>query len=258
MEQQQVRPPAIIVQGEVPTDMVDYARRKLLAIAADASVPVLDIELRLNHHTDPARERPNHVELTVDLNGTYVRAHNNAPTMSEAIDGALKRLRRRIEATSERPQSRQLRHRDLESWHHDDRLTRRSPVRPSRVDDREIVRRKTFALHAESIEEALFDLEVLDHDFFLFVHDETGTEAVVYRAGDGYGIMQREPAPDAVERVEIPLAGGPAPAIRSLENALTVLDETDEAFEFFVDDATQRGLVAYRRYDGDYGLILPT
>ena len=258
MEQQQVRPPAVIVRGEVSAEMVDYARKKLIAIAADASVPVLDIELRLDHHNDPARERPNHVELTVDLSGARVRAHNNAATMSEAIDGALKRLRRRVEATSERPQSRQLRHRDLESWHHDDRATRRSPARPSRAEEREVVRRKTFAIHAESIEEALFDLEVLDHDFFLFVHDETGTEAVVYRAGDGYGLMQRVPSPDAVARVEIPLASGPAPATRTLEDALTLLDETGDPFEFFVDDTTRRGLVAYRRYDGDYGLILPT
>jgi ribosome-associated translation inhibitor RaiA len=258
MEQQQVRQPAVIVRGDVPPEMVDYARKKLLAIVADAAVAVLDVELRLDHHADPAHDRPNRVEVSVDHDGMRVRAHSNAPTMSEAVDRALKRLRRRIEANGERPQSRRLRHRDLESWHHEDRTVRVAPARADRVDEREVVRRKTFALHAESIEEALFDLEVLDHDFFLFVHDETGTEAVVYRVGDGYGLTQRVPAPDAVERVEIPLAAGPAPATRTLEDALAILDETGEPFEFFVDAESRRGLVAYRRYDGDYGLILPT
>ena len=44
---------------------------------------------------------------------------------------------------------------------------------PRPADDRTVVRRKTFALRPESIEEALFDLEALDHDFFLFVHADT-------------------------------------------------------------------------------------
>ncbi len=165
--------------------------------------------------------------------------------MSEAIDRAETRLRRRVEAASERPQSRQLRHRDEQSWHHDDRPTERPHFYPRPLGERELVRRKTFALRPESIEEALFDLEILDHDFFLFVHDETNAEAVVYRVGDGYGLMQRVPTPEAIKQVEIPLDLGPHPTTTTVENALTVLDETDAPFEFFVDDAqrTRHGRV---------------
>jgi ribosome-associated translation inhibitor RaiA len=255
--EQPVREPKIIVRGDVPDQMVAYARSKLLAIVADASGPVLDTELRLDHHADPARERPNHVQVTIDLDGTAVRAHRSASTMSEAIDRAFSRLRRRVEAANERPQARQLRHRDLNSWHHDDRPTERSHVYPRPVDDRVLVRRKTFAPHPESIEAALFDLETLDHDFFLFVHDETGTEAVVYRIAGGYGLMQRVQTPEVIKRVEIPLELGPHPATTTLKDALAILDETDAPFEFFVDAASGHGLVAYRRCDGHYGLILP-
>jgi ribosome-associated translation inhibitor RaiA len=254
----EVREPRIVVRGDVPDQMVAYARSKLLAIIADASVPVLDTELRLDHHADPARERPNYVEATIDLDGTPVRAHRNAATMSEAIDRTLVRLRRRVEATNELPQARQLRHRDLDSWHHDDRPSERPHIYPRPVGDRELVRRKTFALHPESIEDALYDLETLDHEFFLFVHDETNTEAVVYRIGGGYGLMQRVQTPEAIKRVEIAIELGPDPSTTTLKNALTILDETDAPFEFFVDAASGRGLVAYRRYDGNYGLILPT
>jgi ribosome-associated translation inhibitor RaiA len=259
MKQPQVElKPVVVVKGAVDADMIDYARGKALAMVDTSVVPVLEIDLRFTRDADPARERPNHFEATVDLDGKPVRAHGSAPTMSEAIDAALKRLRRRVEALSERPQSRQLRHRDHESWHHEDRGRRQVPVRPNPLEGREVVRRKTFALRPESIEGALFDLEVLDHDFFLFVHDETGTEAVVYRAGQGYGLMSRVPAPDAVARVEIPLEAGPPPVMRSTEDALTVLEASGRSFEFFVDAETRRGLVAYRRHDGDYGLILPT
>jgi ribosome-associated translation inhibitor RaiA len=255
---QHVSEPTIVVRGDVPGSMVAYAREKLLAMVARASVPVLAVELRLDHHADPARQRPDHVEITIDLDGTAVRARRSAPTMSEAIDRTLTRLRRRVESASERLQTRRLRHRGLESWHHGDRPATRPHIYPRRVEDRKLVRRKTFALHAESIDEALYDLESLDHDFFLFVHDETGAEAVVHHVGEGHGLMQRVPTPEAIARVEIPLDLGPSPATMTLENALTVLDETDAPFTFFVDAESGRAVVAYRRYDGDYGLIVPT
>jgi len=254
---QQTHEPTIVVRGDVPDAMVAYAVDKLRKIVAHAHVPVLDVELRLEHHADPARERPNHVEASLDLDGEPVRAHRSAASMSEAVDRALTRLRRRVEAATERPQALQLRHRDLESWHHDDQPTARPHRYPRPVEERQLVRRKTFALEPESIEEALFDLETLDHDFFLFVHDETDAEAVVYRRDGGYGIMQRAATPEAIDQVEVPIEVGTPPAITTLKDALSVLDESDAPFEFFVDVESGRGLVAYRRYDGHYGLILP-
>ena len=256
--EEQLREPTIVVRGDVSDQMVAYAREKMVAIIAAAPAPVLGAELRLDHHADPTRERPDYVEATIDLDGTAVRAHRNAATMSESIDRALTRLRRRVEATSELARDRVLRHRDPGSWHHADRPTERPHVFPRPVEDRVVVRRKTFALHPESIEDALWDLESLDHDFFLFVHDETGTEAVVYRSGGGYGLMQRTETPEAIKRVEISLELGPHPATTTLESARAILDETNAPFEFFVDVASGRGQVAYRRYDGHYGLVLPT
>jgi len=264
MQRQQVQQaqqvePTIVVRGDVPDAMVEYARKKLVALVADIPVPIHALELRLDHHRDPARERPGHVEITVDLDGKPVRSRRSAPTMSEAIDRSISRLRRRLDVVKERPRALRRRHFDAESWHHGDRPTarRNGSVRP--IEDRMLVRRKTFALESESIEAALDDLEALDHDFFLFVHDESGTEALVYRTGtaDGYGLMQRTATPDAVERIGIPLEIGPHPASTSLELALQILDETDAPFTFFVDTENGQGAVAYGRDDGDYGLITP-
>ena len=256
MERQKLEP-TIVVRGDVPDAMAKYARDKLVALVADVSVPIHALEIRLVHHRDPARERPDHVEITVDLDGRPVRARRSAPSMAEAIDRCLSRLRRRVEAARERPRARRLRHRDAESWHHGDPPTERPLTYARPFEDRMLVRRKTFALKPESIEEALDDLEALDHDFFLFVHDQSGTEALVYRTGtaDGYGLMQRTATPDAVERIGIPLEIGPHPASTSLELALQILDETDAPFTFFVDTENGQGAVAYGRDDGDYGLI---
>jgi ribosome-associated translation inhibitor RaiA len=251
------REPSIVVRGHVPDGMVAYARNQLLTTIAHTPVPVLAAQLRLDHHADPARERPFHVEMTIDLDGTPVRAHSSEATMSEAIDRTASRLHRRVEAVLERPQAAQLRHRDTTSWHHDDQPAVRPRSYPRPVGDRALMRRKTFALRPESIGDALFDLETLDHDFFLFVHDDTGAEAVVYRVDHGYGLMQRVETPEAIKRAGIPLELGASPATTTLKGALSVLDETGAPFEFFVDAVNGRGMVAYRRYDGHYGLILP-
>ncbi len=233
------------------------AREKVAAVAADAPGPVLDVELRLDHHADPARERPNHVQVTLSLDGRPLHAHRSAETMQEAIDRAVTRLRRQVEARAEEPQSRLLRHRDTTSWHHDDRPTQRPDYYPRPPDDREIVRRKTFAVGSESIEDALFDLETLDHDFFLFVNDETAEPDVVYRVDKGYGLMQSKPTPEAIAEVGIPIATGSPPAEMDVRDACAVLDATDAPFVFYLDTEAGRGRVVYRRYDGNYGLITP-
>jgi hypothetical protein len=43
-----------------------------------------------------------------------------------------------------------------------------------------------------------------------------------------------------------------------LDTARELLDEGDLPFVFFVDPLTRRGRVLYRRYDGHYGLIVPS
>jgi ribosome-associated translation inhibitor RaiA len=249
--------PTVVVRGDVPDAMVAYARSKTVAIADLSRVPILGIEIRLDHHTDPARERPNHVELTIDLDGTPVRAQRSAATMSEAIDRAAERLRRRVEAASERPRARHLRHRDDASWHHGDPSSERPEVYPRPIEERELVRRKTIAMHPESIDEAIFDLESLDHDFFLFVHDETGADAVVSRDHGAYALVQRVPTPEAIERSRADVHPGPPPLRRTPADAIATLDRTNAPFVFFVDVGTGRGLVTYRRYDGHYGIIVP-
>jgi ribosome-associated translation inhibitor RaiA len=254
---QELLEPTLVVQGDVSSLCTDYARDKMIALVTHAPAPVLGADLRLVRRADPARERPCHVEMTIDLNGRLVRARSNAPTMTEAIDGTVARLRRRIDAESDRPRSLRLRHRDESSWHHDDRHSERPEFSPRAADDRELIRRKTFALQPESLEDALADLELLDHDFYLFVHDESNCEAIVYRTDNGYGVGQRSATPDAIERVGIPLHVDAPPPTTTLHDALTLLDETNAPFQFFVDADTGRGSVAYRRYDGNYGVIVP-
>src|SRR5215510_13475189 len=51
--------------------------------------------------------------------------------------------------------------------------------------DAVVVRTKQFAVKPMHVEEAALQMELLDHDFFLFTSTETGRAAVLYRRQDG-------------------------------------------------------------------------
>ncbi len=48
-----------------------------------------------------------------------------------------------------------------------------------------IVRTKTFSLHKMTVEEAIAEMDLVDHTFFVFLNGETGMVNVVYRRADG-------------------------------------------------------------------------
>ena len=246
---------AVHVVGDVNADDRDYALAKIENVQRICPGPVLFARLELRQERDPARPRPSIAKAELDCNGRLVRAHVAASTPREAADLLDLRLRQSVDRIAHHDRDARLRHRDGESWHHGDAPTRRPAYFPRAADDREVVVRKSFALEAQSVDEAVADLEMLDHDFFLFRDVTNEVDCVVNRTETGYEIHCAGPAPD--EPVAAPLAhnGEPVPHL-SLEGATALLDETDADFVFFVDAEVGRGRVMYRRYDGHYGLII--
>ena len=57
----------------------------------------------------------------------------------------------------------------------------------------DVVRVKKFAVKPMAVEDAITQMELLGHDFFLFLNEETDTMNVLYRRNDGsYGLLQPE------------------------------------------------------------------
>lgn len=251
--------PVVSTRGEVERAAKAYARDKIAHLQKLAPGPVLFAKVDLVAEGDPARERPSVAEAALDVNGQPVRAHVAAGTMFEAVDLLEARLRRRLEQIAERTRSERQRHREPREWHHGDLPTRRPAFFPRPVEDREVVRHKTFAVTAVTPDEAVFDMEMLDHDFYLFTNVETGQDNVVFRQeGDGFALIQPTPSTDTLEGCAEPIeASDIVPGRMPLEEAVELLNLGDEPFVFFVDAETERGNVVYRRYDGHYGLITP-
>ncbi len=248
--------------GRVPARIRSYAIERIEKVLAEISQPVLHTSVRLEQIADPSRDRPASARVMVDIDGEPVRAQVRAATMTEAVDLVESRLRRRLEHLAEHRQA--LRRRGPTSpageWRHGDAPTERPRYHPRPFEDREIVRHKSFTTAEATVDEAIFDLEALDYDFFLFADLATGQDAVVHRRPGGtYGLQYRSgPGDETVEETAAAVDVSPEPAPwLALSEARDRLDVTGAPWIFFVDSERDRGHVLYRRYDGHYGLITP-
>lgn len=254
-------------KGEVSFAAPDYARDKIVALADLPREPVLAVDIRLVQEPDPARERPSAAEAVLDINGSPVRGHVAAPTMTEAIDVLVDRLKRRIERYEEKLHRLDKRRWSGEpgehEWRHGDLPTQRPDWFERPRDERDVVKRKSFAVASQTIDEAAVDLDALGHDFFLFVDADTGNDALIAYGEDADGdaselvVQAAGEAPD-VSTTVVPVVLDPTepPELNQTE-AIEVLEASGGRRLFFRQRSTGRGAVIYRRYDGHYGLIEP-
>lgn len=247
-----------VARGPVADRDVEYARAAVQHAAGFANHPVLSARAVLTMSEDPALERPARAEASLDVNGTQIRAHALASGMPGAVDLLEDKLRENLLQFQDR---RRTRHRWIggandETWRHGDVPTARGASFPRPPQEREIVRRKTFALAPMSPDDAAYEMSILGHDFYLFTDRESGKEAVVYRDDDGHFAISG----DAVGGPEAEATAGSVRVVASApvlseSEAVARLDLSGEPFVFYLDSESRRGSVLYLRYDGHYGLI---
>jgi putative sigma-54 modulation protein len=141
-------------------------------------------EVELTHERNRAVSEPEVAEATLFINGTVLKAREATADMYASIDGMVDKLERQV---------RRYRGRQLDRWQGQrDRVTP-EPVLAEEVGDVEtrIVRTKQFQLKPMGAEEAALQMELLDHDFYVFTSADTGDTNVVYRRRDGnYGLIE--------------------------------------------------------------------
>lgn len=249
--------------GHVTADEIGYARSKILAATRCAHGPVLLTRVKLTRLADPAVGRRAIVQANVDLNGRLLRAQVARPSMREAADEVHDRLRDRIQRAAGRWDAKR-RHAPSRRPTPQRRSAKAAITRLHDLpggQDRQVVRHKTFTLRRQTVDEAAYEMEMLDYAFHLFVEWGTGVDSVLVRTGParrGYRLVQLDPSPREVLRglVPVTVSSSHAPTL-SLHAATRQLEELGWQFLFFRDAIGARGCVLYRRYDGRLGWISP-
>lgn len=247
-------------EGPVPDSTRDQAQRMVEKLADISPRPV--IFARIKVLVDEDRDPGEHVVVqgTVDVSGSLIRAQASASTPRQALGIAEARLERRLNRLRQRRKDAAKRPHAAPPgvWRSGDLPSERPGYYERPPEEREIVRRKTYAPEDISIDEALFDLDVLDYRFFLFTDKEDHKPSVVYEDGDEVFLRKIDGSHSSGDTAQIPIEVNdtPAPSI-GVEDAIGRLDVSDEPFIFFEDSKTGEACVLYRRYDGHYGLIVP-
>jgi putative sigma-54 modulation protein len=184
----------LLIQGNniVVTDAIhDYVQQKLEKAVKHFQSLTTKVDVHLSVERNDRITNKHKAEVTVYANGTIIRAQEGSENLYASIDLVSDKIARQLRKYKERQLDKKthaqvkvgdvITEAPVESI-----ISEREPILPS-----EVVRMKYFAMPPMSIEEALEQLQLVDHDFYMFRNCETDEINVIYiRNHGGYGVIQ--------------------------------------------------------------------
>jgi len=172
---------------EVTDDVRDLALEKV-EHAGRIFDDVTDVDVEFSENGNPRQVDARHrVEITAKAGTQIVRVESNAFDARSALDTASEKYERQLRKLKERliQRSRKASHKDLNPLI--------EPVDEHHDRDAVVVRKKTFELRPMTVEEAALQMEMIGHDFFVFLDANTGRQSVLYNRHDGdLGLIEPE------------------------------------------------------------------
>ena len=167
---------------EVSEQIRTYAEEKLGKLDRHLADPTR-VELELAVERNPSIAGNHIAEATIWTKGPVLRARESSSDMKASIDQLVDKLERQVK-----------RYRDKRRPRKHDRPSGATPepvaLEPPE-EGRTIVKTKQFAIKPMAPDEAVLQLELVGHDFFVFRNAESDETNVVYRRRDGdYGLIE--------------------------------------------------------------------
>ena len=188
----------LVIHGrniEITDAIREYVHQKIEKAANHFLNTTNEIDVHLSVARNPRIDSKQTAEVTVYANGTVIRAEESSENLYASIDLVADKIARQLRKYKERRLDKktqtQVKTSDVvaQAPVETDLIGSRTPELPS-----EVVRTKYFAMPPMTIEEALEQLQLVGHDFYMFRNAETGEINVIYeRNHGGYGVIQPRP-----------------------------------------------------------------
>jgi len=171
----------VVVRGkniEITNALRDYVEKKVKKIEKF-------IDLPLNAQVNMYVERGRHiVEVTTALNGLILRSEEATNDMYASIDLVADKLEKQVQKYKAR-----FKKRGKEVGGPEAEVEAAAPA----DEDGHVVKTKRFPVKPLSLDEAIVQMNLLEHDFFVFANADTERVNVLYRRKDGnYGLLEPE------------------------------------------------------------------
>jgi putative sigma-54 modulation protein len=181
----------LVIKGknmEVEKAAQDYIASKLNKL--ERHLPDIgEVKVELVQEMTKSAENRFVVQVTINSHGTLLRGEERAANIYAAVDIVVDVLNRQIERFKDRLYRSRRR---ITPFRREEAA---EELQEEKAEGREsrIVKVKRFPVKPMTPEEAVDQMELLSHDFFIFFNPETDRFSVIYRRGDGYyGLIEPE------------------------------------------------------------------
>ena len=156
-------------------ERVEKKLKKLEKLFSEEAVVNVVVTLEKNRQT---------VEITIRDRGIVYRAESTMSEMNDALDRVMDILVRQIRKNKTRLEKR------LKTGSIND-IIAGIPEEDAQEDEYRVVRTKQVIVKPLTVEEAILEMNLINHDFFMFINAETNDVNVVYRRKNGdYGVLE--------------------------------------------------------------------
>ncbi|MEY4518265.1 MAG: light repressed protein [Cyanobacteriota bacterium] len=185
----------LLIQGNniaVTESIHDYVEQKLEKAVKHFQNITSKVDVHLSVARNSRIERKHKAEVTVFANGTVIRAQEGSESLYASIDMVADKIARQLRKYKEKHLAKNA-HIRPEEIVESEELVEVNELNSDRLPElpATVVRSKYFAMPPMTTEEALAQLQLIDHDFYMFHNSESNEINVIYsRNHGGYGVIQ--------------------------------------------------------------------
>ncbi|MGM9987331.1 MAG: ribosome hibernation-promoting factor, HPF/YfiA family [Bacillaceae bacterium] len=177
-----------IIRGEnieVTPAIRDYVEKKISKVEKYFDT-LQDARVNLKVYNGEQKQK---IEVTIPSSHVLLRAEETNADLYAAVDLVVDKLERQIRKHKTKVNRKMREKGSLKEFFMNVQETNVAVLEED--DDAEIVRTKSFELKPMDVEEAILQMNMLGHNFFVFMNGETGQTNVVYTRKDGrYGLIE--------------------------------------------------------------------
>jgi len=184
----------LVIHGkniEITDAIRDYVHQKIEKAVSHFQNITNEVDVHLSVARNPRINPRQAAEVTIYANGNVIRAEESSENLYASIDLVADKIARQLRKYKERRQDKKTQSLPTNE------VVVPEPVVTDLIGDRtpelpnEIVRTKYFSMPPMNVTEALEHLQMVGHDFYMFLNSETGEINVIYeRNHGGYGVIQ--------------------------------------------------------------------